>query len=86
MRLKISSANANHVVPASVCNVSTLRYTIISGKLLISQPSQDREDDGTYECLAGNEYGFILSNAVALTFGCKNGQIIDSEDLRIDVN
>ena len=47
------------------------RYTMINGRLIIHDPSDENLDDGTYQCTATNDYGSILSNEASLTFGCE---------------
>ncbi|CAL1534452.1 unnamed protein product [Lymnaea stagnalis] len=47
---------------------SSDHYTITNGKLVISRPDEIR-DEGTYQCLATNELGSIISNPMAINFG-----------------
>ena len=44
------------------------RYTLSGGSLIINDP-KDRTDRGKYYCKATNEFGSIISETVALTFG-----------------
>ena len=44
--------------------------TVTNGRLSIDDPSQT-EDNGDYQCVAGNSIGAILSNFASLSFGCK---------------
>jgi len=44
--------------------------TVTNGRLTIDDPSQT-EDNGDYQCVAGNSLGAILSNFASLSFGCK---------------
>ena len=46
------------------------RYTLVAGTLVISNPQHDR-DGGSYQCLAINRCGTIVSRAANLKFGCK---------------
>ena len=46
------------------------RYTFTNGRLTISHP-RETTDAGTYQCKAENQFGSILSEPMALTFGCK---------------
>lgn len=47
-----------------------LRYTLVAGSLVISSPELAR-DAGSYQCLAINRCGTILSRAATLKFGCE---------------
>lgn len=47
-----------------------LRYTLVAGSLVISGPELAR-DAGSYQCLAINRCGTILSRAATLKFGCE---------------
>ena len=46
------------------------RYTIINGRLIISNPSTESKDDGKYQCRPVNPFGMLLSNVATLTGGC----------------
>ena len=46
------------------------RYTLVAGNLLISGP-QPARDAGSYQCLAINRCGAIVSRAANLKFGCE---------------
>lgn len=46
------------------------RYTLVAGNLVISGPQFGR-DGGSYQCLAINRCGTILSRAANLKFGCE---------------
>lgn len=35
------------------------------------EPSQGEGDDGSYQCVATNEKGSVLSNTASLEFGCE---------------
>ncbi|TNN88234.1 Contactin-2 [Liparis tanakae] len=45
-----------------------LRYTLVAGNLVISSPESIR-DTGSYQCLAINRCGTIISRAAILKFG-----------------
>lgn len=47
------------------------RYTFINGRLIVHEPSQGEGDDGSYQCVATNEKGSVLSNTASLEFGCE---------------
>lgn len=47
-----------------------LRYTLVAGSLVISSPEPGR-DTGSYQCLAINRCGTIISRAANLKFGCE---------------
>lgn len=47
-----------------------LRYTLVAGNLVISSPESIR-DTGSYQCLAINRCGTIISRAANLKFGCE---------------
>ncbi|OWF39873.1 Contactin [Mizuhopecten yessoensis] len=44
------------------------RYTITNGKVTIQHPNE-RNDSGTYQCIAENKFGSILGNTMYFTFG-----------------
>ncbi|KAH9496095.1 Contactin-5 [Bulinus truncatus] len=44
------------------------RYTFATGKLMIARPEK-REDEGTYQCMATNEIGSVLSDPSSVSFG-----------------
>lgn len=46
------------------------RYTLVAGNLVISSPEAVR-DTGSYQCLAINRCGTIISRAANLKFGCE---------------
>lgn len=46
------------------------RYSLVAGTLVISSPDPIR-DTGSYQCLAINRCGTIISRAANLKFGCK---------------
>uniref|UniRef100_A0A3B3SBI2 Ig-like domain-containing protein n=1 Tax=Paramormyrops kingsleyae TaxID=1676925 RepID=A0A3B3SBI2_9TELE len=46
------------------------RYSLVAGNLLISSPQYSR-DSGSYQCLAINRCGTIISRAANLRFGCE---------------
>lgn len=47
-----------------------LRYAMVAGSLVISSPESLR-DAGSYQCLATNRCGAIISRAATLKFGCE---------------
>lgn len=47
-----------------------VRYTLVAGSLVISSPESVR-DTGSYQCLAINRCGTIISRAANLKFGCE---------------
>lgn len=47
-----------------------LRYSLVAGSLVISSPEL-APDAGSYQCLASNRCGTILSRAATLKFGCE---------------
>lgn len=47
------------------------RYTLVAGTLVISNPESVR-DAGSYQCLAINRCGTIISRAANLKFGCES--------------
>lgn len=51
-----------------------LRYTLVAGSLVISSPESVR-DTGSYQCLAINRCGTIISRAANLKFGCERAQM-----------
>lgn len=46
------------------------RYTLVAGSLVISSP-QSARDTGSYQCLAINRCGTIISRAANIKFGCE---------------
>lgn len=46
------------------------RYTLVAGSLVISNP-QSARDTGSYQCLAINRCGTIISRAANIKFGCE---------------
>lgn len=50
-----------------------LRYTLVAGNLVISSPESAR-DTGSYQCLAINRCGIIISRAANLKFGCEEDE------------
>lgn len=46
------------------------RYTLVAGSLVISSPQSSR-DTGSYQCLAINRCGTIISRAANIKFGCE---------------
>ncbi|XP_033733379.1 contactin-like [Pecten maximus] len=44
------------------------RYTVTNGKVTIQYPNE-RNDSGTYQCIAENTFGSILGNTMYFTFG-----------------
>lgn len=46
------------------------RYTLVAGSLVISGP-QSARDTGSYQCLAINRCGTIISRAANIKFGCE---------------
>lgn len=50
---------------------SGARYSLSGGNLRISRLNKD-EDTGTYQCLASNSFGTIVSREASLTFACKS--------------
>ena len=48
------------------------RYTLVAGALVISGPEPAR-DAGSYQCLAINRCGTVISRAANLKFGCESG-------------
>lgn len=44
------------------------RYTVTNGKVTIQYPDE-RNDSGTYQCIAENSFGAILGNTMHFTFG-----------------
>lgn len=53
------------------------RYTLVAGNLVINNP-QHGHDAGSYQCLAINRCGIIVSRAANLKFGCKFGSDLRS--------
>lgn len=47
-------------------------YTLVAGNLVINNP-QHNHDAGSYQCLAINRCGTIISRAANLKFGCEFG-------------
>ncbi|BFZ22584.1 hypothetical protein BsWGS_25623 [Bradybaena similaris] len=47
---------------------STTWYTITNGKLTITNPDETR-DEGSYQCVASNAIGSVLSDPVRISFG-----------------
>lgn len=47
------------------------RYSIVEGSLLISNPNKTR-DAGTYQCVATNSFGTVVSREARLQFACKS--------------
>lgn len=52
-----------------------LRYTLVAGSLVISSPESVR-DTGSYQCLAINRCGTIVSKAASVKFGCEWDNIL----------
>ncbi|ELK25097.1 Contactin-4 [Myotis davidii] len=46
------------------------RYSVVEGSLLISSPNRTR-DAGTYQCVATNAFGTVVSREAPLRFACK---------------
>lgn len=46
------------------------RYSVVEGSLLISNPNKT-QDAGTYQCIAANSFGTIVSREAKLQFACK---------------
>lgn len=46
-------------------------YILSGGNLRISRLNKD-QDAGTYQCLASNSFGTIVSREASLTFACKS--------------
>ncbi|XP_074644634.1 contactin-like isoform X2 [Tubulanus polymorphus] len=67
---KRTSINSVTMIEADVQNVQS-HYTLTGGKLVIHQPSQTT-DTGTYQCIAFNRFGAILSDPVVLNFAYIN--------------
>lgn len=57
-----------------------LRYTLVAGSLVISSPESVR-DTGSYQCLAINRCGTIISRAANLKFGCELERTLEPFDL-----
>ncbi|KAG8516846.1 Contactin-4, partial [Galemys pyrenaicus] len=46
------------------------RYSVVEGSLLINNPNKT-QDAGTYQCVAANSFGTIVSREAKLQFACK---------------
>lgn len=46
------------------------RYSVVEGSLLINNPNKT-QDAGTYQCIATNSFGTIVSREAKLQFACK---------------
>lgn len=46
------------------------RYSVVEGNLLINNPNKT-QDTGTYQCVATNPFGTIVSREAKLQFACK---------------
>ncbi|KAL7986181.1 hypothetical protein Chor_011347 [Crotalus horridus] len=46
------------------------RYSMVEGSLLINNPNKT-QDAGTYQCIATNSFGTIVSREAKLQFACK---------------
>lgn len=46
------------------------RYSVVEGSLLINNPNKT-QDAGTYQCIATNSFGTIVSREARLQFACK---------------
>lgn len=46
------------------------RYSAVEGNLLINNPNKT-QDSGTYQCVATNPFGRIVSREAKLQFACK---------------
>lgn len=57
--------NGTAITPKSVSH-----YSLSGGNLRISHLNKD-QDAGTYQCLASNSFGTIVSREASLTFACK---------------
>lgn len=57
--------NGTAITPKSVSH-----YSLSGGNLRISHLDKD-QDAGTYQCLASNSFGTIVSREASLTFACK---------------
>lgn len=55
-------------------------YTLVAGNLVINNP-QHGQDAGSYQCLAFNRCGTIISRAANLKFGCEF--VLDFFSLRV---
>ncbi|GAB0194406.1 contactin-4 [Grus japonensis] len=45
------------------------RYSVVEGNLLINNPNKT-QDTGTYQCVATNPFGTIVSREARLQFAC----------------
>lgn len=48
------------------------RYRLVAGDLVISNPVKSK-DSGSYQCVASNSRGTVVSREASLRFGCKFG-------------
>jgi len=48
-------------------------YRLVGGSLAINNPHK-KQDIGTYQCLATNSFGTIMSRKAKLQFACKLGR------------
>lgn len=46
------------------------RYRVVEGSLLIKNPNET-QDAGTYQCVATNAFGTVVSRAARLQFACE---------------
>ena len=46
------------------------RYSVVEGSLLINNPNKT-QDAGTYQCVATNAFGTVVSREAKLQFACK---------------
>uniref|UniRef100_A0A8C5X1S4 Contactin 2 n=1 Tax=Malurus cyaneus samueli TaxID=2593467 RepID=A0A8C5X1S4_9PASS len=52
------------------------RYRLVAGDLVISNPVKAK-DSGSFQCVASNSRGTVVSREASLRFGCKFGTLIN---------